>query len=145
MKEEPKIPMNQIHDMIDTIIGRNYKYFIVAVEKDVKDADACVFTSFTPDATRELVEEIHEKLQTNTQIVVSEEYEIWVEGHAIGGDRGKAQRIGNIKYGSPTFEMACRLALEKNGWEMKFYNKENNTYWGCRFFDNEADARKSFG
>jgi hypothetical protein len=24
-------------------------------------------------------------------------------------------------------------------------NQENMTYWGCRLFDNEADARKSFG
>lgn len=39
-----------------------------------------------------------------------------------------------------TFREACdKVCSDPN------YNAEHLTVWGCRLFDNEADARKSFG
>lgn len=26
-----------------------------------------------------------------------------------------------------------------------YYNEKSNTYYGCRLFDNEAEARRAFG
>lgn len=71
------------------------------------------------------------------------EYEVWLEGYAITGNHGRAHYFG--KYVATTFEDACEVALQENKWEMKEYNKERNAFWGCRFFDNESQARASFG
>ena len=66
-------------------------------------------------------------------------FEIWSEGYAITGGRGKALFHGKIK--ATSFKEACDILFDDD----KFYNPENLTYWGCKLFDNETDARKSFG
>lgn len=72
-----------------------------------------------------------------------EKYEIWLEGFSITGSHGKAECLGI--YEGETFEKACETALEHEGYDMDFYNDKTNTYWGCRLFDNEGQARASFG
>ena len=76
-------------------------------------------------------------------------YQVWSEGYAATGEGGTAQRL-TIKnedtlWEGETFQEACENALRTLKWDMSYYNKERNTYWACGFFDNEADARKSFG
>lgn len=72
------------------------------------------------------------------------EWEVWTEGYAATGQSSPAKFWGT--YEAPTFKEACLKWVETLGAEgQSYYNKENNTYWGCRFFDNEIDARKSFG
>ena len=66
-------------------------------------------------------------------------FEIWSEGYIITGGRGTALFHGKIKANS--FKEACDILFDDD----KFYNPKNLTYWGCRLFDNEIDARKSFG
>ena len=73
-------------------------------------------------------------------------YEVWCEGSFIQGDERPtpAQFLGT-HYGKD-FKEACQNAMEYKGWEVdKYYNEEKNTFWGCRFYDNETDARKAFG
>lgn len=70
-------------------------------------------------------------------------YEVWMEGYAATGEHGTAQHLGNTTAAS--FKEACKLVVENKNWDMSYYNPERNTYWGCRFFDNGEDARKSFG
>ena len=72
-------------------------------------------------------------------------YEVWLEGYTANGERGYAQYLGN--HPGKNFADACRRALIYNEWPgiKRLYNPDRNTYCGCRFFDNEADARKSFG
>jgi hypothetical protein len=65
------------------------------------------------------------------------EYEIWSEGFAATGESAKANFIGSI-WGE-TFIDACK----NSGLKLSSYDPP--IYWGCRLFDNEADARKSFG
>jgi hypothetical protein len=36
-------------------------------------------------------------------------------------------------------------ASVKRPWDDGNFNPEALTYWGCKLFDNEADARKGFG
>lgn len=69
---------------------------------------------------------------------------VWLEGYSATGQNSPAKLCG--EYAAATFEEACRkwvATLHVEG--QSYYNAENNAYWGCRFFDNEIDARKSFG
>lgn len=73
-------------------------------------------------------------------------YEIWSEGFRVSGETGsKAYKIGEQKANS--FEEACDLFVKRNPQYKDCYEKRNGVpaYWGCRWFDNEADARKAFG
>lgn len=90
------------------------------------------------------------------------EYEIWSEGYAATGEHGTATFHGKSK--GRSFKEACiRLMCEEHikwidkmcdpdyigqrdnpdyGWS---YDANRNTLWGCNMYDNEVDARKSFG
>lgn len=77
-------------------------------------------------------------------------YEIWLEGLCTSGERSQAERVSRKNeltlWEGDTFQEACENAITALKWEKKrYYDKERNTYWACRFFDNEKDARKSFG
>jgi hypothetical protein len=85
------------------------------------------------------------------------EFEIWMEGYAATCEHGTAQMIGK-GFGS-TFDEAVKdymsknpnHGIEENGKnryisEDAYKNRRSNwNIWACSLFDNEADARKSFG
>lgn len=85
------------------------------------------------------------------------EFEIWVEGYAATGERGTANMIG--KGIGNTFDEAVEDYMSKNpnhGIErnerksyfddLGYQNRRSDwNIWACSLFDNEADARKSFG
>jgi len=79
------------------------------------------------------------------------EFEVWLEGYcATGCENGPvpAQFIG--KFEAQDFRDACHIAAmtiaHGNLYTFfKYYSINHNTWWACRFFDNEADARESFG
>ena len=66
-------------------------------------------------------------------------YQIWSEGYVANGDKNTAMHHG--EYEADSFKEACILW----GNELPDFDSDRLTYWGCRLFDNEADARKSFG
>jgi hypothetical protein len=70
-------------------------------------------------------------------------FEVWNEGYAATGQQEKAQCLGTFE--AETFQEACKNALIELKWDMSYYDEEDNSFWACRFFDNEKDARKSFG
>jgi hypothetical protein len=71
-------------------------------------------------------------------------YEIWSEGYRFSGEEGGGAICwGKIEANS--FKEACDKLAEKNRCFRECYRPEQMTYWSCRLFDNEADARKSFG
>lgn len=67
------------------------------------------------------------------------EFEIWSEGYAMTGDHGGAHLMG--KAIGRTFQEACDNYFKKD----RDYKSKRLTYWGCRLYNNEKDARKSFG
>jgi hypothetical protein len=69
-------------------------------------------------------------------------YQIWMEGYAATGDHAPAEFCG--EYEAESFAEAC-AAWNKERGESGYFNTNTLTYWGCRFFDNETDARRSFG
>ena len=70
-------------------------------------------------------------------------FEIWNEGYSCTGQSVGAQFLGT--YEGETFRDATIAALIDKKWNMSYYDEERNTFWGCRFFDNESSARASFG
>lgn len=73
-------------------------------------------------------------------------FEIWSEGYRAQGNESGAHKHGEAE--GENFVDACRnfFADEKPdemGWT--YFDAERNTYWGCRLFDNEGDARQSYG
>ncbi len=84
-------------------------------------------------------------------------FEIWVEGYAATGEHGTAQMIGTGT--GDTFDEAVqdymkwnpKHGIKENGRgryvsDEAYKNRRSNwNIWGCNLYDNEADARKSFG
>ena len=72
-------------------------------------------------------------------------FEIWMEGYAATGERAEASRIGN--YTAETFDEAVLLYMKDNPNTVEFdrFGKGKHSIWACRLYDNEIDARKSFG
>jgi len=66
-------------------------------------------------------------------------YEIWSEGYAATGNFSGANFHG--RHEAESFKDACKLFFKDD----PYYNPQFNTYWSCRLYDNEQDARKTFG
>jgi hypothetical protein len=67
-------------------------------------------------------------------------YDIWAEGYAVTGNSGTAQKMaGGVR--ATSFKNACIKHFEGS----PFFDKEKLTYWGCKLFPDEYDARKTFG
>lgn len=73
-------------------------------------------------------------------------YTIWAEGYRATGQHGTATLLGSAS--GETFRDAVKeLAKRALPEDRALFNTDHiqPTYWGCRLFDNEEDARKSFG
>lgn len=66
-------------------------------------------------------------------------YAVWSEGFRATGGSGQPFYHGIME--ATSFKDACRKAFEN----VTAYNLARNTYWGCRLFDNEADAQSASG
>lgn len=71
-------------------------------------------------------------------------FNIWSEGFAATGQSGGATLLLRVRANS--WEEACETLFRMPAFA-QYMKKRNGAYfyWGCRLFDNEADARKSFG
>jgi hypothetical protein len=87
---------------------------------------------------------------------MAKEFEIWVEGYRATGEEGSATFLG--KFPGNTFDEAVenyKIAHPGTVDTREAYAPRNedgvmpivkiHSIWACRLFDNEADARKSFG
>jgi hypothetical protein len=72
-------------------------------------------------------------------------HEIWTEGYSITGSEGRAQLLATVE--AATFAEACDKLCSPAEWQAQHgnYDPQRGTVWGCRLFDNEADARRAFG
>lgn len=69
-------------------------------------------------------------------------YQIWSEGYSATGEHDTARLMGSSTGNS--FREACISFFDKRK-DSGYFNSISLTYWGCHLFDNESDARKSFG
>ena len=75
---------------------------------------------------------------------VMKKYEVWMEGYSVQGNDAGAELISVVT--ADTFKEACTLAWTDNDGNVKSsFDPERLTFWGCRLFDNENEARKNFG
>ncbi len=70
-------------------------------------------------------------------------YEIWSEGYRATGDQGGACFHG-IGRGE-NFGEACEDHFDDERDPSGFFDRKELTYWGCRLYNSEADARATFG
>ena len=73
-------------------------------------------------------------------------WEVWSEGYRATGESAGANLEGKVE--AETWPEACRKACVDSGrWKEQpgGFDAKRLTVWGCRLFDNEADARRSFG
>lgn len=80
----------------------------------------------------------------NTLLGAVREFEIWMEGYTATGEHETAQMIG--KGTGSTFDEAVKDYMSKNPKNgIEENGRSSWSIWACSLFDNEADARKSFG
>jgi len=70
-------------------------------------------------------------------------YDIWSEGYRVTGNSAGAELVATSS--GYSFRDAVDAYAKKYPAFARYYDRERMTYWGCRLFDNEEDARKSFG
>ena len=66
-------------------------------------------------------------------------HEVWREGYRITGESDGAVKLGEAQ--ADTFEEACDIVCRGKA----DYDAKTRRVWGCRLFNNEADARRLFG
>ncbi len=69
-------------------------------------------------------------------------FQVWAEGYQATGNSSRAQLLGSAT--AETFQGACDIVMRKDGLR-EYYDPKRLSFWGCRLFDNEADARSAFG
>lgn len=70
-------------------------------------------------------------------------YSIWSEGYVVTGNSSGAIYHGESEGNS--FKEAVENLCKKEKGFSAYVNLEKLTYWGCKLYDNESDARKTFG
>lgn len=73
-------------------------------------------------------------------------YTVWAEGYAATGESSTAFLLGT--YFAESFDEAVYKCIIANSKESKLFSHNSDgtwSYWGCRLFGNESDARRSFG
>jgi hypothetical protein len=72
-------------------------------------------------------------------------WNLWTEGYQATGEQSGA--VSHGQWEGETLQDAIQTFKDSLGdtYEASLINVERQTFWGCRFFDNESDARKSFG
>ena len=70
---------------------------------------------------------------------------LWVEGFAVTGQRENASMIGTFE--AKDLDDAVKQYMEhhKDYVDWDRFGRGRHAIWACEIFDNEKDARKSFG
>jgi hypothetical protein len=75
--------------------------------------------------------------------------ELWMEGYAATGEHGSATYCGTYPAGTSIPEAARRWVAKDPAYRASYLSVDDKkgtaSFWGCRFYDNETDARQSFG
>lgn len=76
---------------------------------------------------------------------MEKEFEVWTEGYTTNG--GSCDAIFHGRFKGRTFKDAViawkNTLTDKHS--IQCVDIDRMKFWGCRFYDNERDARKSFG
>lgn len=70
-------------------------------------------------------------------------FSIWTEGYNATGDKCTAKYYGDHK-GHNLKEAIYNFGHSLSVDSRVYIDFDNLTFWGCKIFDNESDARKAF-
>lgn len=86
-----------------------------------------------------------DKINKTTKILTETFYEIWLEGYSVTGQDAKAEFLGI--FSGENFKEAVQNACNAKKMNDEYLNMNTDppSYYACRFFDNEKDAREGFG
>lgn len=81
------------------------------------------------------------------QAGTSQVWVIWAEGFVDGGVSEKAWQVNEAPIPARSLDEAVSKHRFTTGNSPEFQRWPDGTwtYWGCRLFDNESDARDAFG
>lgn len=69
-------------------------------------------------------------------------YNVWQEGYSATGQYEPDHFMGTFK--ANNFKEACMKAMKAEEYSQedidRYYDKERNTFWGCRFYEQPPDA-----
>jgi len=70
-------------------------------------------------------------------------YAIWMEGFRVMEGDGTASLLGHVY--AKSFQEACDNWAKTHEDFRQLYDPARLTYWGCKLFDNEEEARRNYG
>jgi len=70
-------------------------------------------------------------------------HEVWIEGYKNGDVHQTAVKYATIH--ARNFTGALRTLADMDETFARHFNSSDNTFWHCRIFDNEKDARVRYG
>ncbi len=70
---------------------------------------------------------------------------LWMEGYAATGESGTAQCIGTYKAKDLDDAVKQYMAAHPDSVDWDRFGRGKHAIWACEIFDNETQARKSFG
>lgn len=69
-------------------------------------------------------------------------WDIWMEGYSATGQSAPARCVGTFR--AVSFQKACETWAQTSE-SPSLFNADALTYWGCRLYPSEAEARSTFG
>ncbi len=70
-------------------------------------------------------------------------FNVWAEGFSVTGEHARASVLGSAR--APSFAEACQVVMAKHAEAPRYFDPARLTYWSCRLFPVESDARASCG
>lgn len=145
----PKLTMMRLYDGSITKSNSWYNsWSMEGIFRDPEDFISLLSTYW--DALIKAIDEYVESIQFHKRNKESPEpklWDIWAEGFSATGESSGAILLTS-KVEAKTFTEAVETWLKMDTSHNPYITKQKDgtyTYWGCRLFDNERDARKSFG
>ncbi len=71
-------------------------------------------------------------------------WSLWTEGYIVTGQSSRAQYHGEFT-AETLLDAVQAFKTTLTTSDAALIDLQRLTWWGCKFFDNETDARKSFG
>lgn len=97
-----------------------------------------IVESYKLDEEEEIKAEKLEKKRTKT-------ISLWSEGFSVTGQSSDATFHGTFKAKDLRDAIIQFRDSLDDEYSKSYIDLKRKTFWGCKFFDNESDARKSFG
>ena len=94
----------------------------------------------TKEGLLKIIDRYNNSVKESKESLTEKLWEIWAEGYVVSGSiSGVARLLGTIR--AKSFRKACEIRFNED----EYFDSDSLTYWGCRLFDNETEARISFG